>query len=314
LWGWKKVIWVELLFCCMVSAKGYSQELSLKEMIARYLLRNSFTLGSRPGRIRFTDELDYSLTANGFMLFNWLHDDKVNQVNAFQNLKYQYSLQNNQTFRFSGTFIHTLGFQHYFDSITKVNIDDNNLTARLDIKIDGGVAITINSTISSRLLNGFDYLTTDSGTQVRILNSSFLTPLIWTMSFGIGYILNDFGSATLGVSSGKLTSILNKQIFSIRGITSYYGIEYGKTHLLEYGFTFQLLIDKDIFRIFHWDCDLLLFKNYDAPVDLTFKNLLGFRINKFLKASLQTRICYEEKLCKHLQFENLLSVGVYFHL
>jgi hypothetical protein len=298
----------------MVSISGNSQELSMKEMIARYLLRNSFKIGSLPGKIRFTDEMDYSLTANGFILVNWLLDDKVNQVNAFQNLKYHCSLQNDKTFMFSGTFAHSLGFQHYFDSITKVNIDDNNITARLDIKIDGRIVFTINSIISSRLLNGFDYLSTDSGTQIRVLNSSFLTPLIWTMSFGIGYIWKDLGSATLGISSGKLTSILNKQIFSIRGITSYYGIEQGKTHLLEYGFTFQFLIDKDIFRIFHWDCDLLLFKNYDSPVDLTFKNLFGLRINKFFKATLQTRICYEEKLCKHLQFENLLSVGVYFHL
>ena len=314
MWGWKRVIWIELLFSCLIVINGYSQESSIKQMFARYLLRNSFNFGSIPDKIRFRDELDYSLTANGFILVNWFHDNKVNQVNVFQNLKYQCSLQNDRTFRFSGTFIHNLGFQHYFDSITKVNIDDDILTARLNIKIDGMVSFTINSIITSRLLNGFDYVTTDSGMQIRILNSSFLTPLIWTMSFGIGYTWKDFCSVNLGLSSCKLTSILNKQIFSIRKIISYYGIDQGKTHLLEYGFTFQLLIDKDIFRILHWDCDLLLFKNYNSPVDLAFKNLFGIRINKFLKATLQTRIFYEEKLCKNLQFENILSVGFYLHL
>jgi hypothetical protein len=297
-----------------MTISGFSQEFSIKDMIARYMLRNSLHIGSIPEKVRFTDELDYTLTTNGFILVNWLHDNKVNQVNVFQTLKYQCSLQNDKTCRFSGTFIHNLGFQHYFDSITKVQIDDNNFTARLDIKIDERLAVTINSIITSRLLNGYDYVTTDSGLQTKILNSSFLTPLIWNLSFGFGYTWKDFGSLNLGISSFKLTSILNKQIFSIREITNYYGIEQGKTHLLEYGFTFQLLIDKDIFRKLHWNCDLLLFKNYNSAVDLAFKNFLGLAINKFLKASIQTRIFYEERLCKNLQIENLLSVGFYFQL
>ena len=314
MWGWKKVIWIELVFCCLVRISGYSQEISIKEMIAKYLLRNSLTIGSFPEKIRFTDELDYSLTTNGFILVNWLHDNKVNQVNVFQNLKYQCYLQNDRSFRFSGIFIHNLGFQHYFDSITKISIDDNSLTTRLDIKINGRLAVTINSILTSRLMNGYDYVTTDSGMRIKVLNSSFLTPLIWNLSCGIGYTWNGLGSFNLGVSSCKLTSILNKQIFSIREITSYYGIEQGKTYLLEYGFTFQLLINKDILRILHWDCDLLLFKNYNSPVDLAFKNIFGIRINKFLKATIQTRIFYEEKLCKHFQFENLLAIGLNIHL
>ena len=152
-----------MLFCCLLRINGYSQGLSIKEILARYLLRNSFNIGSVPEKIRFTDELDYTMTANGFVLANWLHDNKVNQVNVYQNLKYQYLLQNSRTFRLSGTFIHNLGLQYYFDSIIKVNIDDNTLTTRLDIKIDGRLSFTINSNISSRLMNGFDYVNTDSG-------------------------------------------------------------------------------------------------------------------------------------------------------
>jgi hypothetical protein len=47
---------------------------------------------------------------------------------------------------------------------------------------------------------------------------------------------------------------------------------------------------------------------------MTFKNLFGLKINKFLKTSLSTKILYEEKLNKHLQFENLLSIGFSIHL
>lgn len=314
MWGRKKSIWIDLLFCWLVSINGNSQELSLKEMIARSLFRNSMNIGTVPENVRLTHELEYSLTANGFILINWLHDNKVNQVNLFQNLKYQCLLQDDKAFRFSGTFVHNLGFLHYFDSITKVNIDDNTLITRLDIIIGGRFSFTINSYITSRLMNGYDYLTNDSGQQVKVLNSSFLTPLIWTFSMGLGYTSKSFGSVNLGLSAAKITYILNDHIFEIRRITSYYGIKEGKTRLLEYGFTVQLLIEKDIFKKLHWNCDLALFKNYNSTVDLTFKNTFGLKINKFLTTNLQTRIFYEEKLSKHFQFENLLSIGFYYHL
>jgi hypothetical protein len=314
LWGWKKDIWIELLLCWLVSINGNSQELSLKEMIARSLFRNSMNIRNVPEKARFTHELEYSLTANGFILINWLHDNKVNQVNLFQNLKFQCVLQDDKIFRFTGTFIHNLGFLHYFDSITKVNIDDNSLSNRLDIKIDGRFAFTINSCITSRFMNGYDYLTNDSGQLIKVLNSSFLTPLIWTFSMGLGYTFKSFGSVNLGLSAARLTYILNDHIFEIRRITSYYGINEGRNNLLEYGFTFQLLIDKYIFKKLHWNCDLALFKNYNSPVDLTFKNMFGLKINKFLTTNLQTRIFYEEKLSKHFQFENLLSIGFCYHL
>jgi hypothetical protein len=74
------------------------------------------------------------------------------------------------------------------------------------------------------------------------------------------------------------------------------------------------MIEKDILKKLHWNFDLLLFKNYNTPPDMILKNLFGLRINRFLKTSLQTRIFYEEKLSRQLQFENILSVGLNLHL
>ena len=113
----------------------------------------------------------------------------------------------------------------------------------------------------------------------------------------------------MGFSGGKLTFIRDISIFEIRKSNSFYGVEKGRNYLLEYGMTFQMLIDKDLSKNLHWNCDLLLFKNYHAPVDLTFRNNIGLKINKYLKTSMSTKILYEEKLSKHLQFENLISIG-----
>ena len=184
----------------------------------------------------------------------------------------------------------------------------------MDIRISGRFNYAFDSRITSRLMNGFDLRVNDSGDFVKILNSSFLTPLICTLSTGLGYGWDNFGTINLGISAVKLTYILNRQIFGIRGTTNYYGIEKGKDHLFEYGLSFQVMIDKDLLKMLHWNFDLLLFKNYNSAADLALKNLFAVRINKFLKTSFQTRIFYEEKLSKHLRFENILSVGFNLHL
>lgn len=222
--------------------------------------------------------------------------------------------ENDLGFSISNLFIHNLGFQNYFDSITKVYIDDNTFTTKIDLRIKKNYTLAFNSNLTSRWLEGFDYSINDSGKQTVILNSTFLTPLIWTFSFGVGVIWKDFGSLNLGLSGGKLTYIQQTKIFEIRHITEYYGVPAGKNHRFEYGLSLQFLVNKDFLKRVHWDCDLLLFKNYNAPVDLNFKNLIGIRINKFLKTSIQTRVFYEGKVSKNLQLENLVSLGFYVHL
>ena len=220
-------------------------------MIARHLFSKTFGFPVIRENARFTHELDYSLATNGLLLVNWVHDNKASQVSACQNLRFQCQLQNNRNVRVTNTFVHNLGIQHFFDSTTRVNIDDNTLTTRVDIRISGRFNYAFDSRITSRLMNGFDLRVNDSGDFVKILNSSFLTPLICTLSTGLGYGWDNFGTINLGISAVKLTYILNRQIFGIRGTTNYYGIEKGKDHLFEYKLSFQVMIDKDLLKMLH---------------------------------------------------------------
>jgi len=314
LWGWIKTVCIAFLACCFVSDEGFSQALSLKEMIARYLFKKSFSFPTAKENFILSHSLDYSLTTNLYFLVNWVHDDKHNQINLLHNLKYKCYLQNSDNVHLTNTFIHNLGIQYFFDSIVKVNIDDNTFTTRLDIGIFKKISFAFDSRISSRLMKGFDFIIDDSGRHVRVLNSSFLTPLICTFSIGIGYNWANTGFLNIGISSAKLTYIHNRQIFAIRGISNYYGIEEGKSSLFEYGFTLKVMIDKDILKLLNWNLDLLVFKNYRTPPELAVKNIFDLRLSKYLKTSLQTRIFYEQKLSKHLQLENILSVGFNFQL
>lgn len=303
-----------LVLLCFTSHLSNGQDMTRKDTLGLPGSPDTLKCENNPSRLRFTQELDYSVSFNDFLLMNWLHDKNVNQIMGLQNLKYRMIAMNDRGFSISNLFIHNLGFQYYFDSITKVYIDDNTLTTKIDLRIKTKYSVVLNSNLSSRWLRGFDYCINDSGKQIVILNSAFLTPLVWTFSLGVGINWKDFGSLNLGISGGKLTYIQQTKIFEIRHITEYWGVPAGKNHLFEYGISLQFLVNKDFHKWVHWDCDLLLFKNYNAPVNLNFKNMIGIRINKFLKTSIQTRVFYEKKVSKNLQLENLVSLGFYVHL
>jgi len=268
-----------------------------------------------PGRkIKYEEELDYSFSFSSYLFLNWHHDKNANQLLLLQNLKYKFSLPGDSLVRFSGSFIHNLGLQSFIDSLTKIQIDDNTLNTRFDIRIHKNLNLSINSILTSRFMNGYDYSVDDSGRIVKILNSSFCTPLLWTFSGGFSIKWQGFGSLNLGVSTAKLTYIRDKSIFGKQKVTKYYGVPEGKDHVFEYGLSLQFLADKEFFKRIRWNCDLLVFKNYTAPVDVTLKNNFGIRINRFLKASIQTRIFYEETVSRSIQLENLVTFGFYVHL
>jgi hypothetical protein len=303
-------LWLVLL--CLANHLSTGQDLAGKDTAGQYRVTDSLDF-RKTVRTHFHHELDYSFSINDFLLFNWLHDNNVNQLMGQQSLKYRVTADG-KVFCFSNLFTHNLGVQYYFDSIAKVCPDDNTLKTKIDLYIKGKYSLVFLSNLTSRCMKGFDYSTDDSGRQVRTLNSAFLTPLIWTFSCGFGITWKDFGSLNAGISGGKLTYIRQTRIFAILHTTEFWGVPAGKNHLFEYGLSLQLLVNKDFLKRVHWDCDLLLFKNYNTTIDLSFKNLIGIRINKFLKTSIQTRVLYEEKVSRNLQMENLVSLGFYVHL
>ena len=311
---WKKIIWMGYALLYFPLQEIASQGLPASAWLGRLFLENAIIRDLKEDHTKAETRLDYSVSLNCLVHVNYQHGANLNQAGMNQNIRIKNTIDNNGAFRMTNTFVHILGFQHFFDSITQVCQDDNTLTTRIDLKLFKTLMLTFNSNLSSRLINNFDLQINDSGQQVRVLNASFLTPLQWVFSWGAGYNLPNFGSVSLGLTGGKLTYIRNKSIFDLRQTSLYYGVEKSKNYLLEYGLSFQLLIDRDVTKAFHWNCDLLLFKNYNTSIDMTLKNSFGLRINRFLKTSMSTKILYEERFSKHIQLENLLSVGFYIHL
>ncbi|MFH1159447.1 MAG: hypothetical protein V1733_00670 [bacterium] len=261
-------------------------------------------------RLRITQKIEYSLALSGILFVNWERERNANQLVLLQDLIYQWIAVNDRKFRVIQKFTHHLGVQYFFDSIARFHLDDNTLETRVEWKLRKNHGIFLSSCLSTRIFNAYTVTMNDSGYQVRSLNSSFLTPFTGIFSTGFQCKWPMFGSLNFGISSAKLTWIRDKSIYEAQQTEVCFGVPSTKKSLLEYGVSFQFLVDTDLVKWMHWNCDLLIFKNTDLPVDVSLKNQFGFRINRVLKVRLQTRVFYEEQVSRKVQIENMVSVGL----
>jgi hypothetical protein len=271
-------------------------------------------MGNSNVSLRITQDLQYSVSGSLALFFNGGENSQYNSIFLLQGLRYNSILEDHRTFRLTSVFVHNLGVQYFFDSISRFHIDENTLETRLEFSPVHAVSLNITSIVSTRIFNRFEQSTDAKGTKVKLLNAGFLTPLVWTLSPGFLFIVPGYGKLNLGITAARLTYVRNRQIWKIRGVERFYGVPEGKQYALEYGWAFQLQVDRDLLPKLHWNCEIQLFRNYMKPVDMTVKNIFGLRINRYLRTNLQTRLFYQEEVSHKLQVENLLSFGFYFHL
>lgn len=309
MWSWKIV-------GCILLGTGFTSE-GLKGQggkpihgLAMTFLESQLAPISNPLHFKSLFELEYAFSLNGLMTSN---SPNSNQLGLTQNLKVRSVYVKGERLSLTNVLVHTLGIRYIFDSIMEVNQDDNTITTRIDLKIKPWLNLSVNSVLTSRIFKSYDLLQDDT-LPVRILKGGLLTPLVWNFSFGLGFTSTSLGSLNVGLTGGKLTYVREKEVFLQRSATSFYGVDKGHDYTLEYGMTLHYTVDRDLVKFLHWNCDLLLFKNYHETPDLTLKNYLGFRINKYFQTKISTKILYEENLSKHIQVENLISVGFYLKL
>jgi hypothetical protein len=242
---------------------------------------------------------------------NWQQEDNPGQLSLNQHLNFRSKLTNERKLLISGAFIHDLGVQYFFDSIARFYPDGNTLDIKMEVKSGRRLSIFISSRFATRLFNGYDIESDQSGGNQRILNSSFMTPLVCNFAAGLSLNNKWMGSLNMGITGAKLTYIRNKEIYSSLNVDEFFGVAKGKNFKFEYGLSLQILIDRDIFKSVHWNCDLMVFKNFNKPVELSLKNQIGVRISRFIKGMVQTRLQYNDEVSLHLQLENTVTAGFF---
>ena len=298
-----------IFLLAIMSASGlFSQTLVLKDSVIA-------KLGKLPGenrpliRYRLSQELSYAVNTSGSWFVNPQNDEKRNSFSIIQQLNYKLYLKNHKSVSLTGSFSHLLGLQVIFDSISWVHPDENVLETKLTIRIYRELHVLLFSGISTRVFNSYAHFYQAGGDRERILVSSFLTPLFWSLSGGVSWKVPGLLSVDCGVSAAKLTCLVNKRVYTEQETDVFFGVPRDKGYLFEYGLSLRLLVDRDFLRNGHWNCDLTVFKDFNRPVDVTLKSLLGVKISRYLKTSLQTRVVYQEEISRKLQIENTILFG-----
>jgi len=262
---------------------------------------------------RLMHQLDYSFTGAVMVYHNWQQGDHTGFISLDHFMKYRLTINTRKNFRVSNLVKHQLGVRFFPDSIFQFQPDETSLETRIDLFISKNLAINIIAFATTRTFNSYTWVPDVNGDQVRLLNGSFMTPFICTLSAGMGWVIPSWGGVNLGLSSARFTWIRNREVFGSRQPSSFYGIPPGKRYSLRYGLSLRLTLDKEFSGMVMWSCDLWVFKDPESMPELTFKNFISLKINRFVKISLQTRILYEKEMSRHFQFENLLTAGYFIH-
>lgn len=303
-----------VIFGLLMPSAGHGQNLVWKDTVVLAPLKNHGDSGTSPVRLRLTWDAEYTLLSNSLVFLNMEYLKNANFISLLHQLKCHMTVAGDKKFRISNFLTHDLGVQYFFDSITRFQPDENTLDTRVEVVPGENISLSLTSLLSTRLFNSYTWSEDRTGHRIKNPGSSFLTPLLWTFSSGIGLAVPRLGTLSVGLSAGKFTWIMNRRVFSRTDLSVFYGVPREKRFIFEYGLSIRLLVNYNFLDRIQWNCDLLLFRNYGKPVDISVKNLIGFRINKFVKASIQTRLNYEKEVSKRVQVENLISIGFYFTL
>ena len=234
------------------------------------------------------------------------------EVMLLQHFRYQSAISIETGFKFISSFVQDLGIDCLIDSIWRFQPDENTMITRAEYNLTRHLLFSLFSQMTTRLFNTWVYSTGQNGNRCRALNGSFLTPLVWTFSGGLAWTVPGYATLGFGVTSGKITWVRNREIYDQLKVSSFYGVPEGKNHTFEFGLSMHMLVDHDFKSRVHWNCDLLVFKNYLKPVDLTLTSQVGIKINKFMKTNIRTHVSYESAVSKMLQVENLVTLGISF--
>jgi hypothetical protein len=305
--------WV-LVCLCFASAGVAGQQAVWCDTIRLFPLQGFCGHDSGFVRLRLDHSLDYALTCSNLWFSNWKQGDNTGTINLFQNVTYRTRIACRTRLAVSTMLTHDLGLRYLFDSIADFEPDNTILDTRIDLRLNKLLTFSFVSNISSRLFNAYGYESDSNGAPVKRLKSAFLTPLTVTFSAGFGLKYDPRSTVTLGISAARFTLVRNRSVYCSGRLLSYHGVPVTKTHLIEYGLSMHFMADRLVMKHVKWNCDLLVFKNFNKPADFSFRNQFAVAIGKYLKVTIRSRLLYNQEVSLQLQMENMVAFGLMLQL
>jgi hypothetical protein len=177
--------------------------------------------------------------------------------------------------------------------------------------------LTVLANFRSQFANGFNY--PNDSTVI----SKFLAPGYLVVGIGISYTPKNWFYLYISPASGRLTFV-NDSALSAAGA---FGVDPGKKMRTEMGAYLRADFNKDLAKNINLSSTLELFTNYlknFGSVDVNWSLLLSMKVNKWLAASIQTQLIYDEDVMiqtdptepagPRTQFKELFGIGLTYNL
>ncbi|MBG9377842.1 DUF3078 domain-containing protein [Panacibacter sp. DH6] len=217
----------------------------------------------------------------------------------------RYNWDNNIDFNFGLIKTSSLG--------TRKNDDRVEVISKYGLKVDTASKIFASALYNfrSQLFDGLTYVG-DSG----YLSSSFMSPAYFLLSLGFDYRPSPVFSLFLSPLTERITLVSSKRLYT-KGV---YGVPAGRKYITQIGAFASINFNKEIFKNVTYRGKMDLFSDYTnnpANVDMYFTNIFAFKINKWLSATYNLDMIYDDdvrlfgknKTSPGLQLKSLIGIG-----
>lgn len=188
------------------------------------------------------------------------------------------------------------------DELLNRFVPDNDrfqVTTEISRKLKKNVLLTGSVDFRSQFYESRKYrkVTRDTlETVVGTLTNEFMAPGYLKPSIGITYRLNNDNKnyAMLAPITGKFTFVLNDSLSNAGA----FGVEDSSRIRPEVGPGLEMVVRQALMENVMFNTELSLFSNYNeiTTIDVDWKTLLNFKVNKYISSSIKTHLIYDEDI------------------
>ncbi len=164
--------------------------------------------------------------------------------------------------------------------------------------------------LRTQMTNGYDYSKTPKQTISKIMAPGYLT-----LSAGGEYKPNDNFYALVSPVTGKLTFVKDKNLSDAGA----FGVDTGKTVKAELGWLINSQYKRKVMEGIDFQSKLNLFGAYNnlKYVDVLWDNLLILKVNKYVNASINAQLLYDNDIKDtdgkaKVQLKEVIAVGILY--
>ena len=237
----------------------------------------------------------------GYLSKNWAGGGE-NSLSFLSDLKYFINYTKN-SFIWENSFRYRVGALKSGDNRLSKNEDKLEILSKWGYKAFKHWNYATQFDLNTILFKSYNYPARE------VMVASFLTPLYLTLSVGFDYKPSANVSLYFSPIGGKWTYVKD----TVNVNPARYGIEKGKKIKSAAGAKIDLTNRYTLFNFMDIDQRLTAFASYyDDPITVDWRLALGFKINYFMKTSINMNALYDKNNSKKVQFKETLSLDVYF--